>query len=38
MASKFLNAVESPVMEACYDILQLQITQLLIGKGINDDM
>ena len=24
---KFLNAVESPIMEACYDILQLPITQ-----------
>ena len=23
MANKFLNAVESPMMEACYDILQL---------------
>ena len=32
MANKFLNAVESPMMEACYDILQLPITQSSVKK------
>ena len=27
VANKFLNAVESPVVEGCYDILPLSITQ-----------
>ena len=32
MANKFLNAVESPEMEACYNVLQLPITQSSIKK------
>ena len=32
MANKFLNAMESPVMEAYYDILQLPITSLSVKK------
>ena len=32
MANKFLNAVESSEMEACYDMLQLPITQTSVKK------
>ena len=35
MAKKLLIAVESSVMEVCYDILQLPITQSSIKKNLS---
>ena len=32
MVNTYLNAVESPVMDACYDIVRLPITQSSIKK------
>ena len=33
MAKKFLTTVESPVKEACCDLLQLSVTQLSVKKA-----